>query len=107
MRKTPRLEVQRLAIQELRLNFQPPENLSDERVNYYVKKFRVREKVYPVRIYYDGAHYYLNDGFHRVAAALKVGRRMIQAEVVRGTLADMEADWQRYLQELKKSLASP
>jgi hypothetical protein len=94
----------RLDLQGIRLDFQPPENLCDEVVDDYVHKFHRREKVDPVVVYYDGTHYYLFDGFHRVAAATKVGRKRLRAEVVLGTLADMEAEWQRYLAELKKSL---
>jgi|ERR1017187_129643 ParB-like chromosome segregation protein Spo0J len=95
----------RMDIREIHLDFQPPENLSEEGVEDYVRKFRRHEKVDPLVVYYDGTHYYLFDGFHRVAAAIKIGRKRLQAEVVLGTLSDMEAEWQRYLAELKKSLA--
>ena len=94
----------RLPIRKLRLDFQPRENLIDEQITFYVNKFRRREKVNPVLVYYDGEHYYLADGFHRVAAAMSVGRKRIMAEVVPGTLADMEAAWQGYLEAIRESL---
>jgi uncharacterized ParB-like nuclease family protein len=58
-----------------------------------------------VVVYYDGTHYYLFDGFHRVAAAIEVGRRRLQAEVVLGTLADMEVEWRRRMQQFLRGLA--
>ena len=94
----------RMDIEEIRLDFQPPENLLPESLDYHVRKFRRREKVDPVVVYYDGTHYYLFDGFHRVAAAMKVGRKRPQAEVVLGTLADMEIEWRRRMGDFFKSI---
>jgi ParB-like chromosome segregation protein Spo0J len=48
---------------------------------------------------------FLEDGFHRVEAAKRAGVGEIEAEVLPGTLADMEADFQEYLKALKKSLS--
>ena len=96
--------MRRLPITKLLLGFQRSENLIDEDVNSYVNKFRRREKVDPVLVYYDGENYHLADGFHRVAAATKLGRKTILAEVVRGTRADMDAEFQRYLEEVREFL---
>jgi len=41
-----------------------------------------------VRIFHDGIHYYLADGFHRYFAAIKAKRTGIEAEVTSGTLSD-------------------
>ncbi len=38
----------------------------------------------PVEVYYDGSIYWLADGFHRVAAARKLDRETIEAEVHEG-----------------------
>ena len=39
----------------------------------------------PVVVYHDGTEYWLADGFHRVAAARKLERDTIEAEVIEGT----------------------
>ncbi len=38
----------------------------------------------PVIVYFDGTEYWLADGFHRVAAARKIERETIEAEVLDG-----------------------
>ncbi len=38
----------------------------------------------PVVVYHDGTDYWLGDGFHRVEAARKLGRKSIDAEVLEG-----------------------
>ena len=42
----------------------------------------------PVVVYFDGTEYWLADGFHRVAAARKIERETIEAEVREGTARD-------------------
>ncbi len=42
----------------------------------------------PVVVYHDGTEYWLADGFHRVAAARKLERDTIEAEVIEGTARD-------------------
>lgn len=48
----------------------------------------------PVRLWWDGADYWLSDGFRRVAAAERVGLGDVAAEVRRGELGD--AQWDSY-----------
>jgi hypothetical protein len=42
----------------------------------------------PVILYHDGKDYWLGDGYHRVAAARKIERETIKAEVREGTARD-------------------
>jgi hypothetical protein len=42
----------------------------------------------PVIVFYDGAKYWLADGFHRVSAAEEIGAADIEADVRQGTLRD-------------------
>ena len=42
----------------------------------------------PIILFHDGSDYWLADGFHRVHAHLRGGRKMIQATVRMGTLRD-------------------
>ena len=46
----------------------------------------------PVRVFYDGKDYWLSDGFHRVEAALRSGRKRIDAEIKKGTRRDAILD---------------
>ena len=62
---------------------------------------RRRVKIDPVLVYYDGEHYLLKDGFQRVEAALRLGRKTILAEVIPGTRAGMAAEWKRFVAALK------
>jgi len=48
----------------------------------------------PVRVWWDGAAYWLSDGFHRVAAAELAGLTEVVAEVFTGDLHD--AQWDSY-----------
>lgn len=48
-------------------------------------------KLPPVTVFYDGAEYWLADGFHRVHAAFSQEIAEIQADVLQGTLED--AQW--------------
>jgi uncharacterized ParB-like nuclease family protein len=79
-----------LPIKSLRLDFQPPENLIDFVVDEYAEKMARKEPIEPVTVRYDGEDYFLQDGFHRVAAALKHGRRM-EAEFKKAAEAARES----------------
>jgi ParB-like chromosome segregation protein Spo0J len=95
------MAVMRLSLEMIRLDFQPHENLIPETVVRYRDCMKRRDRIEPVVVCYDGANYWLKDGFHRFEAARDLGRQTIMAEVIPGTLADMEAEWQRYLKALK------
>jgi uncharacterized protein (DUF1015 family) len=103
--KQKRGRVQLLTISKIRRDFQDESCLFDFKVDALVVAFRERKPIEPIRVFFDGTTYLLADGFHRVAAALKVGRRRIKAEVVMGTYADMEAEWLVGLSALKQDWA--
>lgn len=46
----------------------------------------------PIYVRFDGAHYRCQDGFHRLEATKRLGRKKIKVEVSSGTLADMEVE---------------
>jgi ParB-like chromosome segregation protein Spo0J len=100
-------QLRRLQIERICLDFQPRENLIDESVAEYVERMRRREKIDPVLVCYDRKDYVLKDGFHRLEAALRLGRKSILAKITSGTRSEMTAEWQRYLAELKSNLATP
>ena len=97
MRKT-------LAINRLCLDFQRPENLIEIRVEELVMQLLRGEKTEPVTVCFDGTRYLLKDGFHRVEAARRLRRRRISAEVIPGTLEEMEAEFRQMMEAVKRDL---
>jgi hypothetical protein len=69
-----------------------PRALIDFHVAYeYGDEMKAGAKFPPVVVFYDGAEYWLADGFHRTEGALSAGRDEIECDVRQGTLA--EAQW--------------
>ena len=101
-----RMAVQKVRISALHLDFQPAENLDDEKVLFYIEKLKSGEALEPVTVCFDGEGYFLKDGFHRVAASSAMGRRVIEAEVTPGTLAEMEREWRDALELAKAELSA-
>lgn len=63
----------------------------DERtVSEYAEAMRGGAVFPPVKVFEEpcAGAYYLADGFHRVEAAIRAGRKSVDAEVVRGTFTD-------------------
>lgn len=70
---------------------QPRAAIEFEAVDDYTDAMANGEKFPPVVIFYDGAAYWLADGFHRVKAARQAGYREISCQLHQGTLED--AQW--------------
>ena len=96
----------KLPVNAIRLDFQPAENLLEDTVDEYVEMLLRGEELAPIRVRFDGTDYFLEDGFHRIEAAKRLGVSKIEAEVLPGTLADMEANFQKFLNALRKSLSN-
>jgi ParB-like chromosome segregation protein Spo0J len=94
-----------LKIEILRLDFQPSENLIEETVQDMVSAIRRGELLSPIIVRFDGQNYFVQDGFHRVEAYRRLGTREIQAEVIPGTLAQMEDEFRVMLEAIKRGLA--
>src|SRR5579884_3439421 len=94
-KESPRFLI--LPIGSIRLDFQAEECLDPETVFGYADRLRCGEEIAAVTVQFDGRVYWLRDGFHRLAAARSLGRESIEAEVLNGTYADMEAEWQQTL----------
>jgi uncharacterized ParB-like nuclease family protein len=99
-----------LPIASIRLDFQPVDCLDVETVHAYAETLRAGRVIVPVTVQFDGQVYWLRDGFHRLAAARSLGRETIEAELVKGTYAEMEAEWKQSLgaalAELRKTNAA-
>jgi ParB-like nuclease domain len=94
-----------LRVETIRLDFQLTECLIEETVREYMEQLRRGDAIQPLSVRFDGTDYFLVDGFHRLEAARRLALTSIEAEVSPGTLAEMEAEYSRYLTRLKKGLA--
>src|SRR5262245_26335475 len=59
-----------------------------ETVNDYAEEMLNGADFPPIVVYHDGTAYWLGDGYHRVAAARKIERESIKAEIRQGTARD-------------------
>lgn len=91
----------KLPISIIRRDFQPEEYMIHVRVEELVLALHRGEVFPPVVVRYDGESYWLQDGFHRIAAMVYVGREDIEAEVIPGTLADIQDDFDRMMREMR------
>ncbi len=64
------------------------EEMKPDVVREYADEMAAGASFPPVEVYHDGSIYWLADGFHRVAAARKLERQTIEAEVREGTARD-------------------
>ena len=94
-----------LPIKTIRLDFQGPEYLDEEKVWEIANALRSGEILPPIVARYDGENYWCQDGFHRVAAAVSLGSEDIEAEVIPGTLADIESDHKQFIAALRSDLS--
>lgn len=62
--------------------------LHDEIVERYADELREGAEFPPVVVFYDGADYWMADGFHRLAAYRQIGEESISAEIKQGTRLD-------------------
>lgn len=67
---------------------QPRAMIDPDLVEDYAEAMKDGAKFPPVVVYYDGESYWLADGFHRLNAHLKLGRKRIEAEIRSGTVRD-------------------
>ena len=82
-----------IAIKEIRLDggTQPRATIDFEAVFDYMDAMADGAKFPPVVVFYDGASYWLADGFHRVKAAEQAGGDEIECDLHQGTQQD--AQW--------------
>jgi hypothetical protein len=59
-----------------------------ETVNDYAQEMLNGANFPPIIVYHDGTAYWLGDGYHRIAAARKIERESIKAEIRQGTARD-------------------
>lgn len=79
-----------MQIEQIKLNggTQPRESINAETVAEYADAMKAGATFPPVTVFYDGADYWLADGFHRVAAIKVNGGAEVEAEVKQGTRRD-------------------
>jgi transposase-like protein len=81
---------------------QPRAALDYTAVDGYMDDMQAGAKFPPVVVFYDGADYWLADGFHRTEAAFGAEREEIECEIHQGTLAD--AQWYSFSANKTNSL---
>ena len=88
--------VTRLAIHQIRRDGQTQcrAATSGSRIGEYARQMAAGTEFPPVRVWFDGKHYWLSDGFQRVAAAESINKTEIIAELRYGNLDD--ARWDSY-----------
>lgn len=62
--------------------------LNNETVQDYTEIYESGGELPAVKVYFDGVHYWLYDGFHRVQSAKNAKKTTIKAEVEQGTQRD-------------------
>lgn len=97
-------QIKQLNLEEVRLDFQPPENLIEETVREKMQRIRDGEPIEPIVVRFDGERYLLQDGFHRVEAARRCGIAKLDAEITPGSLQDMEAEYTIMVEKIKASM---
>jgi ParB-like chromosome segregation protein Spo0J len=91
----------KLPIKTIRLDFQEAELLFDEKVSEIAQAMLRGDPIPPVTVRFDGENYWLQDGFHRIAAALSLDRGEVDAEITPGNLADIEADFKEMVRSMR------
>ncbi len=82
-----------IPIANLRLDggTQPRAALDFDAIEDYTDAMNAGARFPPVTVFYDGEHYWLADGFHRIKAAYAAGLDAVECEIRQGTLE--EAQW--------------
>ena len=81
---------------------QPRSGLDEAHVQDLVAALAAGDELPPVDVVFDGAVYWLYDGYHRTEAASRSGRYTVQAIIHQGTQAD--AQWESYAANSKHGL---
>ena len=84
------MRAQRLNVDSVRLDggTQPRAMLDGAVIAEYAEAMEDGKQFPPVTVFYDGSSYWLADGFHRVNAALQIGRGYVEAQIITGTQRD-------------------
>ena len=79
------MNVLKLKIEELNTrDLQTRAALNEDTVSDYAEAMERGDKFPPVTVFTDGAEYYLADGFHRVEALRRIGKKAVVAELQDG-----------------------
>ncbi len=67
---------------------QPRAKLNQETVDEYAEAYKSGTSLPPVTLFFDGANYWMADGFHRFFGAKAAGKSRIAEDITPGTLRD-------------------
>jgi len=90
MPKPPSTVVAHFQIDKIRLDggTQSRAQLNADTIDHYAELYLSKAGMPAIVVFYDGEHYWLADGFHRVHGAKKAGRSKLSAEVRQGSVRD-------------------
>lgn len=93
MAKQAKQTEKRLSIDKIKCSkdIQPRVEMDANAVAEYAERIEAGDDLPKVVVYYDGTTYWLTEGFHRLAAYKKLGRKQVDCIVINGTKAD--AQW--------------
>jgi len=98
------MQVTRIKLDRLKLDFQNAECLFEERVLEIMSEIASGQPLQPITVRFDGKSYFLQDGFHRVEAATRCGLMELDAEIQPGSLENMESEWRAVIETMKSQL---
>ena len=79
------MNILKIKIEELNTrDLQTRAALNEDTVSDYAEAMERGDKFPPVTVFTDGAEYYLADGFHRVEALRRIGKKAVMAELQDG-----------------------
>jgi hypothetical protein len=62
--------------------------IHEDAVADYSEAMNTNSKFPPIIVFHDGSGYFVGDGFHRILAAVRIGREDIAADIRKGTATD-------------------
>lgn len=93
MAKNMKQTTRRLSLEKIQCarDVQPRVETDKTAVAEYAERLEANDQLPPVVVFFDGETYWLAEGFHRLLAHKKAGRKQIDCIVIEGTKAD--AQW--------------
>lgn len=83
-------DIRIMSIEEISIygGTQTRSNTNDDAIDSYAESIEGGQSFPPVEVYFDGAKYWLADGFHRLLAYKRAGKSQVQAHIFQGSRKD-------------------
>ena len=79
-----------LLVESIRIDgrTQSRKRVNEDAVAEYAEAMKAGANLPPVTVFFDGKEFWMADGFHRLLAAQRIGRKNIAADVKQGARVD-------------------